>query len=603
MRIATLLPSADSNARIHCTLRTVLLADAPRYLALSYACGDPTDTRAILLHGVPVQVYRNLESALRHIRSILATANDLATPLWIDAVCIDQPHGKEKSIQVRTMASIYKRASASLAWLGEAADDSEWTLSMLIRLGGREWSTAWERLQAGWPTLSTDERGQQLNSAKDRLYLSTEVSPTESLSNFAWEDIVPLPVDVATSEDLKLATVFGRRALRGLSRVLLRDFFQRLWIYQEYLLAQKVFFICGSQLLSGFALEAAFGLIWYYLSCIERLASTMESEKGPSTLHVTRILRLVTGRGNVYIGPGPAAESPLLDLMLYYGEGICTDPRDNIYALLGLAIDELASEVKPDYSQPTAVVYMKLVETWLDIYQDLYILNCCNHPQAYPSWVPDFDQVLFPTMPGSRKLSYLAHGTSKAMYQRATGHRGRELLRLQGMTVDHISELGDSMWNMPTLQDPVLLQWRNLAGLTKLPSTAFWGTLTLGLDEYFNRMSADRLQAYHKFLNDCNCIEEPHTDHTAPQFARLNKVRYRKFFITRNGRIGLAKIDVRVNDEVCVLLGGQTPFILRPASHGEHTLCSDAYVYGIMDGEAMADHEAGKYAKQEYSIR
>ena len=194
-------------------------------------------------------------------------------------------------------------------------------------------------------------------------------------------------------------------------------------------------------------------------------------------------------------------------------------------------------------------------------------------------------------------------GLRKLHTKRATGHRGRELLLLQGMTVDYISELGDMM-NEPTLQDPVLLQWRGLAALTTLPPTAFWTALTLELDESSKRMSADRLQAFHNLLKECNCFAEPQTFHSAREFARLcYRAMGRRFFITRHGRIGLAHWNVKVNDEVYVLFGGQTPFILRPASHGEHTLCADAYVYGIMDGEAMADYEAGKYAKQEYRIR
>ena len=604
IRLATWLPSPDSDAQIHFTLQTVLLADAPRYLALSYACGDPTDTRAILLHGIPVQVYRNLESALRHMRPVLTSSDKTTTPLWIDAICIDQSDGEEKSIQVRNMASIYKKASASLAWLGEAADDSERTLNMLKRLGDTGWKIAWKSLQARWPTLSINERRQELQTMKDLLNLSTDISSTKSLSDFAWYiRLQPSPPEGGrTSDDLKLAAVLGRRALRGLGRVILRDFFRRLWIYQEYLLAQEVFFICGTQFVSGSALEAAFSLMVYDDSCVERLELTIARERAAITLSVTQILSLVAARGNTYVNPALAAGRPLLDLMYSYGDGICSDPRDKIYALLGLATDRLASRVKPDYSQPTAYVYMKLVETWVDVYQDLYILNCCNYSQVYPSWVPDFEGRLWPMMQGSRQSFYSAHGTSKAIYERATGHRGRELLLLQGMTVDHVSKLGDPILDEPTLQDPVLLQWRDLAALTTLPPIAFWTSLTLELDESGNRMSADRLQAIHDFLNDCDCFEEPQTDRSARVFARLERVLARRFFVTRQGRIGLAKMDVQVDDQVCVLLGGQTPFILRPAGHGEHTLCSDAYVYGIMDGEAMVDYEAGKYAKQQYRI-
>ena len=37
-----------------------------------------------------------------------------------------------------------------------------------------------------------------------------------------------------------------------------------------------------------------------------------------------------------------------------------------------------------------------------------------------------------------------------------------------------------------------------------------------------------------------------------------------------------------------MLFGGSTPFLLRPATtEGEYRLVGEAYVYGLMDGEAL----------------
>ena len=42
-------------------------------------------------------------------------------------------------------------------------------------------------------------------------------------------------------------------------------------------------------------------------------------------------------------------------------------------------------------------------------------------------------------------------------------------------------------------------------------------------------------------------------------------------------------------DCVCILLGGDTPFILRPRDNSnEWQFIAEAYVHGIMDGQAMA---------------
>lgn len=60
----------------------------------------------------------------------------------------------------------------------------------------------------------------------------------------------------------------------------------------------------------------------------------------------------------------------------------------------------------------------------------------------------------------------------------------------------------------------------------------------------------------------------------------------RSFFITQNGHMGLG--CPKVGDEIWVLLGGDVPFILRPAPNSnEHYLVGDCFLLGFMDGEAM----------------
>jgi len=56
--------------------------------------------------------------------------------------------------------------------------------------------------------------------------------------------------------------------------------------------------------------------------------------------------------------------------------------------------------------------------------------------------------------------------------------------------------------------------------------------------------------------------------------------------MTQTGRMGLVPHGAKQSDLVAVLSGGNVPIILRP--HEEyHTVVGDAYVHGIMDGEAM----------------
>ncbi len=63
------------------------------------------------------------------------------------------------------------------------------------------------------------------------------------------------------------------------------------------------------------------------------------------------------------------------------------------------------------------------------------------------------------------------------------------------------------------------------------------------------------------------------------------------FFVAKDDTcsyMGIAMGVPRDDDCVCILLGGDTPFVLRPKGCGEWQFVAEAYVHGIMDGEAMA---------------
>ena len=68
----------------------------------------------------------NLGAALRALRH-----NNRPRYLWIDAICIDQDHIREKNHQVDMMSEIYGRAKNVCIWLGEASEASEKALRFI----------------------------------------------------------------------------------------------------------------------------------------------------------------------------------------------------------------------------------------------------------------------------------------------------------------------------------------------------------------------------------------------------------------------------------------------------------------------------------------
>jgi hypothetical protein len=94
--------------------------------------------------------------------------------------------------------------------------------------------------------------------------------------------------------------------------------------------------------------------------------------------------------------------------------------------------------------------------------------------------------------------------------------------------------------------------------------------------------------------------EETKTDLVSPDFTGaeitafdnnvLVSTSLRHFFLSRDENwMGFAPMDSEAEDIIALLEGGRVPYILRPKvgmEEGYYELIGDAYVHGIMDGEA-----------------
>lgn len=59
----------------------------------------------------------------------------------------------------------------------------------------------------------------------------------------------------------------------------------------------------------------------------------------------------------------------------------------------------------------------------------------------------------------------------------------------------------------------------------------------------------------------------------------------RRLITTHGKLIGVAPLDSHLGDEMCILAGASTPFVLRPLDSGHRRLIGDAYIHGMMHGE------------------
>ncbi|KAI1329872.1 HET-domain-containing protein [Xylariaceae sp. FL0255] len=142
IRLLHLLPATSRAAKLECelietdipdnsheNLQPACSIDAPHdhasYQALSYTWGDPNFTSS--LHVVArgdteeapatptgvIGITENLHSALQNLRD-----SNRILVLWVDAVCIDQTNIPERNSQVSNIPQIYAGAASVLVWLG-----------------------------------------------------------------------------------------------------------------------------------------------------------------------------------------------------------------------------------------------------------------------------------------------------------------------------------------------------------------------------------------------------------------------------------------------------------------------------------------------------
>ncbi|KAK4203932.1 heterokaryon incompatibility protein-domain-containing protein [Triangularia verruculosa] len=141
IRLLHLLPADDDNAPLRCRLVEKGYNDHwshqvhPEYHALSYTWGEPIfpEVLDVLSNNVGtlsrsvgvIYITKNLQSALKHLRQ-----KDGPMLLWVDAICINQADVTERNSQVSNMPKIYKKASSTIVWLGDESDHRDARLCM-----------------------------------------------------------------------------------------------------------------------------------------------------------------------------------------------------------------------------------------------------------------------------------------------------------------------------------------------------------------------------------------------------------------------------------------------------------------------------------------
>jgi hypothetical protein len=131
IRLVAVLPAANRADPLYTHFAHESVYRKVVYHRLSYTWGTGGAASELTLNGQLFPIRKNLEDALRSLRSEISK-----TTLWIDAICIDQENVRERSRQVACMHQIYEKADVVLVWLGEADEYSDIAMDFIASARG-----------------------------------------------------------------------------------------------------------------------------------------------------------------------------------------------------------------------------------------------------------------------------------------------------------------------------------------------------------------------------------------------------------------------------------------------------------------------------------
>ena len=595
------------------------------YNCLSYTWGNPTPSVPstsrssietvdwstpfipIICNGRTLLLSRSLCEALWYISR--SPANAQLSRIWIDAVCIDQQNPTEKAAQVLLMNDIYRLAQLVIVWVGPGSLDTKRALDTMRKL--REVPQRRFRHAAGhhfeernvYRRLGVVQIDNDDWNAVDaffcrawfgRAWIFQEAVLGRDLHVVCHYDIIPWDDIVHTSVFLNVSgwdTLIGRE-----TNPQARNF-----TYGAGYISRSRDAVrenCGC----GFLSEMA--TLDYFL------------ERGRS------LFRATDPRDMVYAVLGCSHPTIRDQIIPNYRKGVVDVYVEATWALLRCAGTLRVLTAVEDASR--------------------------REIQGLPSWVPDYSVASYPTpLQGLFQDGDGAYRASARLTQNLKiPNLKSRVLHCTGMLYDSVVDIGETHEELffgrsnKTSLDCILIPlalaiegeknaieifWRTLVGNTydgfypapetveddfrawvswKVSSLLHEGKSkqacfeTLQCLDNLSKIDEDQLLPSVEAIYDCPVkhigwdLDPDATPEEFPGALRFDHescmiMTGRRLIRTRNGLLGAGPLSMRLGDEIWIVPGVNVPLILRKVADDRYNLVGEAYVHGIMRGEAV----------------
>ncbi|KAK3998035.1 heterokaryon incompatibility protein-domain-containing protein [Cladorrhinum sp. PSN332] len=390
-RLLYLLPGTRQDD-IECLLvDSDLDEDADTFEALSYVWGDASVTTPIQVNDATLGIGKNLRKALLNLRQA-----DKPRTLWADAICINQGSLEERNTQVGLMRDIYQRCSCAVVWLG---DSNEKTAKVVNAVGILE------------------KEAKELREADKTHTIVLNSGPAYDAVTKGW--------DWPNFTDAILKNEWWRRA----------------WTLQEIILPKKATLVMGTYTVDF----AMFSEAMRHAEKLGIFHASYFGNKWKSGAEPFEMLDAIKTAPEI-----PNAGDELLYYLSSSHERAATNPRDKIFAILGLfkAGRLNGTGIEPDYAIAPEEIYRRATQAIIDNSGKLDVLGYCYPYKKrvvgdLPSWVPDWGStgnLAEPLMKNARGETRTTHASQGSTCHPRWDDSGKTLI-LRGYIIDTITNL------------------------------------------------------------------------------------------------------------------------------------------------------------------
>ncbi|KAK0124553.1 hypothetical protein ONS95_009501 [Cadophora gregata] len=573
-RTIRLLRIQKTELGVSCSLETVSLKTAPAYWAVSYLWGSSETTHAIVLSCTNSSEKRQLPVNFNcaAVLKLLVPLTHVPRYIWIDAICINQKDDAEKETQVPLMTDIYCGATQAVGYIGD--ESAQLKEDFLLRL-------------------------------------------IDYCNHKASDDV------------LQFASLGSPEEWRALQLYYESQFWMRAWIIQEIVLSKNLIFVNSAgtfswQQFSDTAMKLSEELIVF-----ER-----EENVWPSFevfLVLIAELAMSVGLLKKQLANTDRSQWPTVAELLDKWDLLsATNPRDQIYAMLGLCSDWHDPALSPNYRNTTTNqnIYTEVVAYYLRqgsirplLAAGLAYRDKDSMPNL-PSWVPDFSAPVKQRRRGNWMAEEDRNVVCRLDQQRQTA---TNVLHVCAIIVDFVASTSDSVpqsghgnpgvhgdaQSKQTVDGYLGVYDKTLQMATSCEQNpyrmsrgeAHWRTMLLDWFQSESPAPPAAGEALKQTVEQLRTVAR--NDGKGYNGGMRKRLRPKggiksakpgafhwfayEFALTRGGYMAWVPPGTHEGDAICFFPGCRTPFVLRQTQElNAFNLVGDAYLQGWMHGEALS---------------